>query len=118
MVKRAPARPRKAKPGTKGLIPAECRLDRPTEAGTEAIAAIEKAGGCVVGSYREPLGGHPVLFSKTVYAELEKAPIDVGARAVVWAHAKEIHEHPTTEEGCVLNLNDPETLERVLRSME
>jgi hypothetical protein len=44
--------------------------------------------------------------------------MDVGARAVVWAHAKEIHEHPTTEEGCVLNLNDPETLERVLRSME
>ena len=62
--------------------------------------------------------GHPVVFSKAVYAELEKAPMDVGARAVVWAHAKEIHEHPTTEEGCVLNLNDPETLERVLRSIE
>jgi ParB family transcriptional regulator, chromosome partitioning protein len=65
VVKRAPARrrPRKAKPGTKGLIPAECRLDHPPEAGAEAITAIEKAGGCVVGSYKEPLGGHPVLFS-------------------------------------------------------
>ena len=33
MVKRAPARrrPRKAKPGTKGLSPAECRLEQPTE---------------------------------------------------------------------------------------
>jgi molybdenum cofactor cytidylyltransferase len=62
--------------------------------------------------------GHPVLFSKAVYAELDKAPMEVGARAVVWAHAKDVHEHPTTEEGCVLNLNDPETLERVLRSME
>jgi ParB family transcriptional regulator, chromosome partitioning protein len=76
VVKRAPARrrPRKAKPGTKGLIPAECRLDRPTEAGTEAIAAIEKAGGCVVGSYREPLGGHPVLFSILPIDAVEPTP--------------------------------------------
>jgi CTP:molybdopterin cytidylyltransferase MocA len=47
-----------------------------------------------------------------VYEELEKAPMDVGARAVVWAHAKDVFEVGTTEEGCVLNLNDPETLER------
>jgi ParB family transcriptional regulator, chromosome partitioning protein len=65
MVKRAPARrrPRKAKPGTKGLGPAECRIDEPEEAAAEAAGAISKAGGCVVGSYREPLGGHPVLVS-------------------------------------------------------
>jgi ParB family transcriptional regulator, chromosome partitioning protein len=76
VVKRAPARrrPRKAKPGTKGLIPAECRLDHPTEAGTEAVAAIEKAGGCVVGSYREPLGGHPVLFSILPIDAVEPTP--------------------------------------------
>ena len=76
MVKRAPARrrPRKAKPGTKGLIPAECRLDYPTEAGSEAIAAIEKAGGCVVGSYKEPLGGHLVLFSILPVDAVEPTP--------------------------------------------
>ena len=76
MVKRAPARrrPRKAKPGTKGLIPAECRLDHPTEAGSEAIAAIERAGGCVVGSYKEPLGGHPVLLSILPIDAVEPTP--------------------------------------------
>jgi ParB family transcriptional regulator, chromosome partitioning protein len=65
MVKRAPARrrPRKAKPGTKGLGPAECRLEQPTGAAAEAARAIEKAGGCVVGLYKEPLGGHPVLLA-------------------------------------------------------
>src|SRR5579864_4551517 len=65
MVKRAPARrrPRKAKPGTKGLGPAECRLEQPTGEAAEAAEAIEKAGGCVVGSYKEPLAGHPVLLS-------------------------------------------------------
>jgi hypothetical protein len=53
MVKRAPARrrPRKAKPGTKGLVPAECRLDQTPAAAAEAVEAIEKAGGCLVGSY-------------------------------------------------------------------
>jgi ParB family transcriptional regulator, chromosome partitioning protein len=76
VVKRAPARrrPRKAKPGTKGLIPAECRLDHPAEAGTEAIAAIEKAGGCVVGSYKDPLGGHPLLFSILPIDAVEPTP--------------------------------------------
>jgi CTP:molybdopterin cytidylyltransferase MocA len=40
------------------------------------------------------------------------APEDKGARAVVWAHAADVVEVPTEEEGCILNLNDPETLHR------
>jgi molybdenum cofactor cytidylyltransferase len=56
--------------------------------------------------------GHPVIFSAAVYEELLKAPAEKGARAVVWAHAAEVAEVPTDEEGCVLNLNDPETMQR------
>ena len=65
MVKRAPARrrPRKAKPGTKGLGPGECRLDQPSGTAAAVAEAIETAGGFVVGSYKEPLGGHPLLLS-------------------------------------------------------
>jgi CTP:molybdopterin cytidylyltransferase MocA len=58
--------------------------------------------------------GHPMIFAAELYAELLAAPLDVGARAVVWAHAAEVLELPTEEEGAVLNLNDPETLERVI----
>jgi molybdenum cofactor cytidylyltransferase len=58
--------------------------------------------------------GHPVLFSAGVYDELLAAPKDQGARSVVWAHAGEIAEVITAEQGCVLNLNDPETVKRVL----
>ncbi|HMD32704.1 MAG TPA: nucleotidyltransferase family protein [Candidatus Acidoferrales bacterium] len=54
--------------------------------------------------------GHPVLFAASVYAELLAAPEDVGARAVVWAHQKDLLELPTKEEGVVTNLNDPEGL--------
>ena len=56
--------------------------------------------------------GHPVIFARSLFAELLLAPPDEGARSVVWAHAGEVAEVPTEEEGVVLNLNDPETLRR------
>jgi CTP:molybdopterin cytidylyltransferase MocA len=58
--------------------------------------------------------GHPVIFSSAVYDELLAAPFGQGARSVVWAHAGEIAEVITAEQGCVLNLNDPQTVKRVL----
>jgi ParB family transcriptional regulator, chromosome partitioning protein len=76
MVKRAPARrrPRKAKPGTKGLGPGECRLDQPAGSAATIVEAIEKAGGCVVGSYKEPLGGHPLVLSVLPIGAVEPTP--------------------------------------------
>jgi molybdenum cofactor cytidylyltransferase len=58
--------------------------------------------------------GHPVIFSANLYEELLAAPLETGARAVVWAHAADVVTVPTTEQGCVLNLNDPETLQRAV----
>src|SRR6266536_2654979 len=76
MAKRAPARrrPRKAKPGTKGLEPADCRLEHPQGSATEAAEAVEKAGGCVVGLYKEPLGGHQTLLSILPIDKVEPTP--------------------------------------------
>jgi molybdenum cofactor cytidylyltransferase len=56
--------------------------------------------------------GHPVIFARSLFPELLVAPADEGARAVVWAHAAEVAEVPTDEEGVVLNLNDPAALLR------
>ncbi len=58
--------------------------------------------------------GHPVIFSANLYDELLAAPLDKGARSVVWAHTADVLHLETTEQGCVLNLNDPETLQRVI----
>ena len=58
--------------------------------------------------------GHPVIFSKALFGELLAAPEDTGARAVVWAHAGDLLEVPTDEEGIILNLNDPDMLKRAL----
>lgn len=62
--------------------------------------------------------GHPVIFSKHLYDELLAAPDETGARAVVWAHSDNLLEVPTTEEDILLNVNDPETLKRVLGNEE
>lgn len=58
--------------------------------------------------------GHPAIFSSSLYDELLSAPPDKGARAVVWAHAADVLEVPTDEEGVVLNINDPDMLSRAL----
>ena len=76
MVNRAPARrrPRKAKPRTKGLGPAECQLPELAGKAAEAAEVIQKAGGCVIGSYKEPLGGHPVLLAVLPIDAIEPTP--------------------------------------------
>jgi CTP:molybdopterin cytidylyltransferase MocA len=58
--------------------------------------------------------GHPVIFSATVYDELLAAPLDQGARTVVWAHSHDLAEVPTNEQGCLQNINDPATLAQLM----
>jgi molybdenum cofactor cytidylyltransferase len=58
--------------------------------------------------------GHPLIFRATLYPELLSASAEVGARQVVWAHEADTCAVPTDEEGVVLNINDPITLERAL----
>jgi ParB family transcriptional regulator, chromosome partitioning protein len=76
MARRAPVRrrPRKAKPGTRGLTPAECRLEQPEGAAAAAAEAIEKAEGCVVGLYKDPLGGHQTVLAILPIDKIEPTP--------------------------------------------
>jgi ParB family chromosome partitioning protein len=76
MVKRAPARkrPRKAKAGTRGLQATECLIEERSGAVEELAAAVEKVGGCVIGSYKDPLGGHPLLLSILPIDAVEPTP--------------------------------------------
>lgn len=76
MVKRAPAkrRPRKAKPGTKGLAPAESVLEKLDRPAAEIAARIHKVGGHLVAAYKEPLAGHPVLLAILPVDAIEPTP--------------------------------------------
>ena len=82
----------------------------------ELIAQFYKSKKPIVLPVYEGRRGHPVIFSASLYDELLRAPLETGARAVVWAHADDVDEVRTNEEGCVLNLNDPETLNRAVDS--
>jgi CTP:molybdopterin cytidylyltransferase MocA len=51
--------------------------------------------------------GHPVIFDRRVFPELRQAPLDVGAKAVVRAHATEILNVPVTDAGCLVDVDTP-----------
>jgi molybdenum cofactor cytidylyltransferase len=98
-----------------------CLVDHPLISAnlvSDLIAAFYSSHAPIVVPVFEGRRGHPVIFAASLFRELEAAPPDIGARAVVWAHRSEIFSFSTSEEGCVLNLNDPETFARVTRSAE
>jgi ParB family chromosome partitioning protein len=74
--KRAPARrrPRKAQPRSKGLEALDCRLAAPEGPLTELAEKVEKEGGSVIGCYRDPLGGLPLLFAVLPIERIEPTP--------------------------------------------
>jgi len=75
------------------------------------IRKFQESGAPVVVPTCGERRGHPVIFSAAVFPELLGAPEDIGARAVVRAHAGEVTHVETDEEGILLNLNTPESLE-------
>lgn len=99
--------------GSEGLM--LCPVDHPLVSLSlvgDLIEAFDAHHPAVVLPIFEGRRGHPVIFSSRLYDELLRAPEDKGARAVVWDHANEIVEVATEEEGCVLNLNDPEAFRK------
>jgi CTP:molybdopterin cytidylyltransferase MocA len=95
-----------------------CLIDHPlisVELVGELIQTFYTTGALIVLPVYAGKRGHPVIFSAGVFDELFAAPLEQGARSVVWAHPDNLVEMQTTEEGCVLNLNDPDTLARATK---
>jgi ParB family chromosome partitioning protein len=72
-LKRSPAkrRPRKQKAGSRGIAPAECRLDA---APPELVKRIEDEGGVVIGAYADPLGRNPLVLAILPIDRVEPTP--------------------------------------------
>jgi ParB family chromosome partitioning protein len=71
-----PGRPRrkplrKAKSKSRGLTPQDCALDAPPG---DLSALIAREGGTVLGAYRDPLGGNPLLLAMLPIDSLEPTP--------------------------------------------
>jgi CTP:molybdopterin cytidylyltransferase MocA len=97
--------------GTDGML--LCLIDHPLVSHELVGALMEhfySSGKAIVLPVYKGRRGHPVIFASRLYEELLSAPLETGARAVVWAHSEKVCEMETSEEGCVLNLNDPDAL--------
>lgn len=99
---------------TDGMI--LCPVDHPLVTAAlvnDLVQQFYESGKSVVLPTYKGRRGHPVIFSSALYDELLSAPQEKGARAVVWAHAADLLEVATDEEGTILNLNDPAMLKHV-----
>jgi ParB family chromosome partitioning protein len=88
--KRAPAKrktPKKAAPRTRGVLPADCRLDTLPPDAAEVAARIQSEGGLLIGSYCEPLGRNPLLLAALPIDRIEPTPFQ---RDLSDAHHKKL----------------------------
>jgi ParB family chromosome partitioning protein len=88
--KRAPARrktPKKAAPRTRGIQPAECRVETMPADAAEVAARVAAEGGQVIGCYVEPLGGNPLLLAALPIERVEPTPFQ---RDLSDAHYKKL----------------------------
>jgi molybdenum cofactor cytidylyltransferase len=100
---------------TDGMI--LCPVDHPivsAELVARLIGEFDASGKSIALPTYHGRRGHPLIFRAKLYEELLAASAEVGARQVVWAHEDDTCRVPTKEEGVVLNINDPATLERAL----
>jgi ParB family chromosome partitioning protein len=74
---RAPARkraPRKAQPGSTGLEPGASLLDVTSPDLAGLAERVAREGGAVVGGYKDPFGGHPLLLAVLPIDRVEPTP--------------------------------------------
>ncbi len=59
--------------------------------------------------------GHPVIFSRALFGELASAPLNVGARAVVRAHARDRVEFDVADPAVLDDFDEPRDLSPLAR---
>ncbi|MGH8660172.1 MAG: ParB N-terminal domain-containing protein [Burkholderiales bacterium] len=87
--KRAPARraPKKAAARSRGIEPQGCRLDAASAEVAAVCRRVEEEGGAVLGTYREPLAGNPMVLASLPIDRIEPTPFQ---RDLSEAHHKKL----------------------------
>lgn len=100
---------------TEGLM--LCPVDHPLvshETVAQLIAGFDSSKKAIIVPSYKGRRGHPVIFRATLYDELLAASPEIGARQVVWAHANDVEQVPTDDEGVILNVDDQATYQYVI----
>jgi len=82
------------------------------------VAAWRRTRAPIVRPVDGQLHGHPVIFDRSVFAELRSADPAVGAKAVFAAHLAEILDVPVSDPGAFQDLDTPEDYRKVLKGSE
>ncbi len=78
----------------------------------QLIRARRERGASIVRPAKDGRHGHPVIFGRELFDELRRADPAQGAKAVVHAHAADIFEVPTDDEGAYIDIDTREDYER------
>ncbi len=78
----------------------------------DLIAAYRKHKALIVRPGKNGKHGHPVIFDRRLFDELHHTDLSRGAKSVVHAHAADIFEVPTDEEGAFIDIDTKEDYER------
>ena len=85
--KRVKRTPKKAAARSRGIEPQDTRLDPSSGEIAEVTRRVEQEGGVVLGAYRDPLGGNPVLLASLPIDKVEPTPFQ---RDLSEAHHKKL----------------------------
>ena len=72
------------------------------------LAAFRESGAPIVRPVHGERPGHPVLFGREVWEELDAPDLEDGARDIVHRHHKEIHEVTVEDPGIAIDVNTRE----------
>lgn len=81
----------------------------------QLIGAFRAGGAAIVVPSCSGRRGHPVVFGRVTFQELLTAPADVGARAVVRAHAGHVREVPVADTAVLEDIDTPQAYEELVR---
>jgi ParB family chromosome partitioning protein len=85
--KRVKRTPRKAAARSRGIEPQDTKLDPSSGEVADVTRRVEQEGGVVLGAYRDPLGGNPVVFASLPIDKVEPTPFQ---RDLSEAHHKKL----------------------------
>ncbi len=106
-----------ASPGTRAVVVS--LVDTPLATVATAAAVLDawrRTGAPIVRPARAGRHGHPVVFDRALFGDLQQADPRQGARAVVRAHAAEAIDVAVDDEGAFQDVDTPEDYARLIGS--
>ena len=91
-----------------------CLVDHPfitSELVNDIIRKFKETASPVIIPVYNKKRGHPTLFSEVLFEDLLNAPLDKGARYIVYSNEDKLVELDTYEKGACIGINTPEEYE-------